>query len=116
MNLFKWFMRVGMLALLVTSIQLLNASPARSQTVDEVKVRMELKHESLADAFQKIESQTHFHFMYHDREVRDVRDLNMESSELSVEAVLTRLLSNTSLTYRQVANQILVATKPTIAI
>ncbi|MEO8582668.1 MAG: SusC/RagA family TonB-linked outer membrane protein [Flavitalea sp.] len=53
-TLFKFFMRmsVAMLALLVSSIQLLNASPIKGKAVSPVKA--ELKNESLVQAFQQV--------------------------------------------------------------
>ena len=95
----------------ITSVGLLNASPANSQRIDHVKIKIELKHESLVQAFQKIESQSRFRFMYRYREVKDIRDLNMPYVEKTVDAILRELLSNTQLTFRQIDNQILITTQ-----
>src|SRR3954469_17032156 len=79
---------VGMLALFVTSIQLLNASPAKGQPMDQVKISLELKHESLVQAFQKIESQSNLRFMYRYKEVKDVRDLTLSAKDETLQALL----------------------------
>ncbi|HXO76334.1 MAG TPA: carboxypeptidase-like regulatory domain-containing protein, partial [Puia sp.] len=103
-------MRTGVLFLVIlgTTAQLLTASPSKSQDISKVKIKMELKHESLVQAFQKIESLSVFRFMYRSKEVQDVRDLDMDYGEHSVQDVLNQLLSNTSLTFRQIGNQVLI--------
>jgi TonB-linked SusC/RagA family outer membrane protein len=106
----KSILRIGIstLTLLILSIHLVQALPVKSQPVSQVKIAMELKHESLIQAFEKIEAQSHFRFMYRYKEVKDIRDLNFPYSEQSVEAFLKILLANTALTYRQLNDQILI--------
>ena len=62
----------------------------------------------LVDAFQKIEAQSPFHFMYRNEEVKNIRNLNLPLTQKNVEDVLKIILSNTDLTFRQVNNQILI--------
>src|SRR5262245_31620004 len=68
---------IGIAGLLFTSVQLLYAGSVKSQTVEEVEVTIELKHASLVQAFAKIESQSPFHFMYRDEDVKNIRNLNL---------------------------------------
>lgn len=107
------FMRIGTIMLLIlgTAAQLLIASPSKSQDIGQVKIKMELKHESLVQAFQKIESLTVFRFMYRSKEVQGIRNLDMPYREQSVRDVLNLLLSRSSLTFRQVGNQVLITTQ-----
>jgi TonB-linked SusC/RagA family outer membrane protein len=106
----KSIMRIGIftIALLVTSVHLLYALPTKGQTIDKVNVKMTLNHESLIDAFKKIESQTSFRFMYRYNEVKDFNNLSIVSGERSVESTIKMLLANTHLTYRQVDNQVMI--------
>lgn len=104
-------MQIGIVALsllISTSFQLLVASPLKGQPIDQVKVKVGLKNESLVQAFQKIEAKSPFHFMYRNEEVKDIRKLNLPRTQKSVEDILKIILSGTKLTYRQVANQILI--------
>jgi len=102
---------VGIAGLLLTSAQLLLAGSVKSQTLEEVEVRIELKHESLVQAFSKIESQSPFHFMYRDEDVKNIRNLSLPAGALSVAQCLKILLANTSLLYRQVDNHILITAR-----
>ncbi|WEK35362.1 MAG: TonB-dependent receptor [Candidatus Pseudobacter hemicellulosilyticus] len=104
-------MRVGTLTsaiLLTASLQLLLAADGKGQRIDQVDIRVTLKKESLVQAFRKIEARSPFHFMYRMEEVQHVRNLSLKDSQLSVEALLQQLLRGTSLSYKQVNNQILI--------
>ena len=66
-------MRIGIVTtalLITTSLQLLCASPIKSQPIDEVKINLGLNNETLIEAFQKIEAGTRYHFMYRKDEVK----------------------------------------------
>lgn len=107
----KNIMRIGIVTitlLIATSLQLLFALPVKSQPIDKVEVTLGLNNETLVQAFQKIEAQSPFHFMYRNKEVKSVRNLKVKNSKQSVEDFLKTILAGTSLTYRQVNNQILI--------
>jgi TonB-linked SusC/RagA family outer membrane protein len=107
----KKFMRIGivMVSLLIsTSLQLLVASPLKSQPIDKTEIKMGLKDETLVQAFQKIEAQSNFYFMYRENEVTNVKNLNLPVAERSVEDILKIILSGTHLYYKQLNNQILI--------
>ncbi|MEJ7692901.1 SusC/RagA family TonB-linked outer membrane protein, partial [Daejeonella sp.] len=103
-------MRIGIVSFVIiaTSIQLFSATPVRSQAISQVEIRLELKNESLLKAFQKIEAQSPFHFMYRKEDVQEIRNLRVPSGRQSVEAFLKVILANTNLKYRQVDKQILI--------
>ncbi|MEP7251857.1 MAG: STN domain-containing protein, partial [Ginsengibacter sp.] len=104
-------MRIGIVTatiLITTSVQLLCASPLKSQPINEVKVTLGLQNETLIQAFQKIEALTGYHFMYRKDEVKNIRNLNLPVTQLSVEDFLKMALAKTSLTYRQLRDQILI--------
>lgn len=99
---------IGIAGLLLTSVHLLFAGSVKSQTIEEVEVSIELKQVSLVQAFAKIESQSPFHFMYRDEDVKNIRNLNLRPGKHSVAECLKLLLSGTSLVYKQIDNHILV--------
>lgn len=107
----KNIMRIGIVTitiLITTSVQLLFAVPLKSQTIDEVKVKVVLNNETLVQAFQKLEAQSSFHFMYRNEEVKNIRNLSFPVNTKSVEEFLKIILAGTSLTYKQVNDQILI--------
>jgi len=114
-------MRIGILtaAICMTiGVQLLCASPARGQSIGDVKVNLVLRNETLIDVFQKIEANSKYHFMYRKDEVKKVRNLSASYVNTSIEDLLKYVLRETALTYKQVGDQILIMplkTAPPIA-
>lgn len=109
--LIKKIMRIGIVSIILfmtASMQLLFAYDLKSQTIDKVQINLGLNNETLVGAFKKIESQSSFHFMYRKEEVKQIQNLNLAASQKSVEEFLKILLANTSLTFRQVNDQILI--------
>jgi iron complex outermembrane receptor protein len=94
--------------ILATSIPVFSAAPVKSQTIDQVAVSLTLKNESLVKAFHKIESQSSFHFMYRNDDVKDILNLDIAASNKSIAVVLKAILSNTLLKFRQIDDQILI--------
>jgi len=103
-------MRIGFisLALLLISIQMLLALPAKSQKISSVEVRLELKNETLLSAFKKIEQQTPFRFVYRKGELMTLPSRNISQSTYTVEQALNMLLENTDFSYKQVDNNVLI--------
>jgi len=113
-SILKNVMRIGIVTisiLIITSLQFLFALPVKSQGIGEVEIKVGLKNETLVQAFQKIEAQTPFHFMYRNEQVKTIKNLNLPVKKGSLEEILKLILSNTFLTYRQVNNQILIIPK-----
>lgn len=110
----RQLMSIGIISFifLTVPLQVLFAVPANSQPIGKVQVNIELKNETLISAFQKIEAQSPFHFMYRYDEVKDIRNLRVPAARQSVEALLKILFAGTSLTYRQVDNRILITSSP----
>lgn len=107
-------MRICVVSILVltTSLQLLSANPVKSQSIEQTKVKMELKNSSLVDAIKKIEAQSNYRFIYSNKDVRAIRNLTYASSEQSIASVLKTLLSNTSLSFKQIDNKISITVVP----
>ena len=99
------------LVILVSSMELFSATPDKSQTIDQVVINLELKNESLLKAFEKIEAQSPFHFMYRNEDVKDILNLHIPASKQSVKAFLDAILASTSLSYKQIDLRILIIRK-----
>lgn len=99
---------VSAILFITTSLQLLFGSPLKSQTIDDVNIRIGLNNVTLVQAFQKIEAHTSFRFMYRKDEVQNIRNLDVKPGDRTVGQLLRTILSGTSLTYRQVNNQVLI--------
>lgn len=89
------------------NIQLLLAKNSIGQPVSEVKVTLELRNESLSAALKKIELQTGYLFAYQPQLVAEYNNLSLEKNTRTVAATLDLLLRNTSLSFRQVNNNII---------
>jgi len=106
----KQVMRISVvfLALLLTTIQLLLATPGRGQGVNETKVTLALKEESLEAAFKKIESLTHFRFVYRNEEISEIQNISLEKAERTVSETLRLILENTSFSFKEMKKNILI--------
>ncbi|MEJ7692190.1 carboxypeptidase-like regulatory domain-containing protein, partial [Daejeonella sp.] len=80
-------LRLAFVIVLTTSIQLFSAPPVKSQA---------------------IEKQTTFQFMYRFADVKDIKKLEISEERMSVADILKKLLSNTSLDFKQVDNRIMI--------
>lgn len=103
-------MRIGFIsiALLLISLQMLLALPAKSQKISSVEVRLELRNETLLSAFKKIEQQTPFRFVYRKGELMTLPSKSINQSTYTVEQLLNMLLEDTDLSYKQVDNNVLI--------
>ncbi|MFT3935847.1 MAG: TonB-dependent receptor [Chitinophagaceae bacterium] len=91
-----------------TSLQLLMAHDTKSQNLDEVKVTLELKNETLKSAFHKIEQQTVFRFAYNKKEVDNYNSISLQKSAYTVQQVLEAILANTKLGFKTIHNNIVI--------
>ena len=109
-NYKSWLMKLTSLIIILccTGGQLLLARPANGQGLDEVKVTLELKDESLQSAFRKIEEQTDFRFAYNRKQIDDQRNLSIVRADYTLRNALNLILSGTKLSFRQVNNKIVI--------
>lgn len=105
----KFLMRVGLsyIFLVSISIQLLLASHGNSQSLDSIKVTIELRNENLKTLFQKIEAQTGLLFGYPPREGDNLK-VTLPRETRSVKETLDMAFAGTALLYRQVNNNVIV--------
>src|SRR5690606_6044320 len=95
------FSLVVFLGMLITT-QWLSASSLNGQNLESVKISLSLNNETLIQAFQKIEKQTSFRFMYRKEDVRHVRNLTHSNLSVSLDQLLNKILTPNGLIYKQV--------------
>ena len=107
------FMRVSLLLFItaIVSTNLLIASSVKGQAVENVQVKIELKGESLTDAFKKIEAQTSFTFLYRNEDVAKIQSINLSDENIVLSTLLEKLLAGSSLTFKQVDQRIVINKK-----
>ncbi|HZG26261.1 MAG TPA: carboxypeptidase-like regulatory domain-containing protein, partial [Chitinophagaceae bacterium] len=96
------------MGVLLFSAQLLNANPGGAQELDNVSLRLELRNETLINAFKKIEKQCNFYFAYKDKQVKAAGSISLNDATRSLRETLNLLLANTALNYKQVGNSIII--------
>lgn len=110
-------MRIGVITitmLIGTSVQLLFATPGKSQTLDKYEITIGFKNESIVEAFRTIEAKSPFHFMYRNEEVRHIKNLNLPESKRKLADILKYLLTGSSLTFQQLNYQVLIMEDETV--
>jgi TonB-dependent starch-binding outer membrane protein SusC len=105
----SFLMRVSFFytALMIGSMQLL-ASTGNGQGLEDLSVTIELRGENLRTLFKEIESQTGLLFAYQPQQVDLLTNLSLPKATRSVKATLDLALSGTSLSYRQVNNNVII--------
>jgi TonB-linked SusC/RagA family outer membrane protein len=102
-------LRISMIVLFLLCWSLQNLwAGTGNQTINDTKLILELRSESLESALKKIEKLTPFRFVYRNDEVRKFKDLSLEKAERTVDETLSLLLKDTPLTFRQIRNNILI--------
>jgi TonB-linked SusC/RagA family outer membrane protein len=111
-------MRISLFVIITTavSVNVLLASPAKSQQIEKVQVEIELKGEPLSSALLKIERQTPFTFLYRNEDVAKVKSLYLPHGKLTVSELLQTLLAGTSLVFKQVDNRIVINALPVVPV
>ena len=104
----KMQIRAGVISMmLLASIQVI-AIPLKSPNIYETQISLELKNESLINAFKKIEAESPFYFMYRYDDVKNIINLNIPRSKQTIADFLKLILANTSLIFKQVDQRILI--------
>ncbi len=97
--------------ILLTIFQLLFSVTAKGQSIATEKVTIGLKDESLGTAIKRIEEQSTFRFFYRNEDIGPLAHLELTQDTRTIEQTLEALLQNTSLSFRQVDNNILLERK-----
>lgn len=110
---FIQFMRTSFIIILisVTTFQLLLATSSKGQDMQKEKVQIALQNVSLIMALKKIENESSFRFYYRKSEIRTINDISLPLGLRTVNQTLQAILAQTSLSFRQVGNNILIEKK-----
>jgi TonB-linked SusC/RagA family outer membrane protein len=99
---------IVLLAIMLTSLQMLLATPGSGQGIESTAITLELKGESLESALKKIERLTPFRFVYRNKEIKKIDDLTLPAAKRTVSETLSLLLENTPFTFREINNNVLI--------
>src|SRR5687768_7770159 len=102
---------IVLLAIMLTSLQMLLATPGSGQGIESTAITLELKGESLESALKKIERLTSFRFVYRNKEIRKIDDLTLPAAKRTVSETLLLLLENTPFTFKEINNNVLIIPK-----
>ena len=97
--------------MLVVALQPLFAPNCYAQSIVNEKVTLSLADDSLATAISKIERQSVFRFFYRSSDIKPVTHLNLPKASRTICQTLEALLQNTSLSFRQIDDNILLERK-----
>jgi len=116
---FKIFSRINWLfimklsvccgAILVCSLSLLASSKTSGQSIDKEKITIQVQHQSLNVALQKLQNQSGFSIFYPSTLVNAFTDVSVDNKNRSVAATLDLLLNGTNLIYHQDGNKIIIS-------
>lgn len=98
---------IFILTIIFIGLNALVASPLKAQDITTEKVTLALQNENLLSAIKKIEGQTHFRFFYQKSAIDSVTTLTIPSGTRTIENTLIELLKNSTLSFRQIDNTIL---------
>lgn len=106
----KQLMRISVLIIVIflCFLQMLWAAPSKAQSMATEKVSLGLERESLEQAIKKIEAQTTLRFFYRNADIKSLVSLNLVKQTRTVEQILTILLKDTFLSFRQIEHTILI--------
>lgn len=99
------------ITLLLTSLTILQATPASGQGAETTELTLALRGESLEVALKKIEALTPFRFVYRTKDVSGVNNLEIPEAKRTVAETLSLLLKDTPFTYKELKKNILIVKK-----
>ena len=106
-------MRTGLffLSFSLLGTQLLLAKKSNGQSIDDVKVTIQLKNETLEGSLKKIEKATSFLFAYRSDQVAAYNGINLPKETRTVSATLKIIFANTNFSFRQENSNIIIYQK-----
>lgn len=96
-------MKFLVLILFVSTLQL-----SASVYSQEAKVTVHLQNASFEDVVKALENSTDFTFLYRDHQVMQIKNLNLQYTDVDIKEVLDACLKGSGLTYRLVDNTIVI--------
>lgn len=109
----RQLMRISIvfIAILLTSLQMLMATPGLGQGAETTEITLALNGESLETGLKKIEDLTEFRFVYRNEDIRDIDALHLDHAKRTVARTLLLMLDGTPFTYKEMNNNILIVRK-----
>jgi len=107
------FMRISFITILISlsTLNLLLATSSSGQDIKKEMIQIAFQDASLSIALKKIEKESSFRFYYRKSEIRMINGLSLPPGSRTVQQTLQALLNQTSLSFRQVGNNILIERK-----
>ncbi|KAA2245469.1 SusC/RagA family TonB-linked outer membrane protein [Chitinophaga agrisoli] len=107
----KQCMRISILSvfLMSCSFQVLLAHNSMGQTLNDVTVQLELKHQTLIKALKKLQQLTPFTFAYNRRALADITDVSLPQGTRTLKETLSLLLKDQPLVYEQIGSNIVIS-------
>lgn len=102
------FMRISILAILLTTSVLLMAGNTNSQDLNKIRVSIELKNSTLKKALRQIESLTQLAFTYKTNDIARYSNINYVATNIPVAQLLGVLLEHTDLSYEQMNSNVII--------
>lgn len=114
---FLFIMRLSVCCgvMLIASFNLFASVNASGQSINEIKVTMQVQHESLSTALQKLQDQSSLSIFYPSAKVMVFKNINIGNVKRSVAETLDLLLKGTGLDYKQDGNKIIISEKKPLA-
>jgi hypothetical protein len=106
----RQLMRISLFTIIILyiTVGIMHATTVKGQNISNERVSIVLKHESLITAIKQIEQQTSFIFYYRNADIKSISNIVLLDDDRTVEETLTDLLKNTSITYRQIGQNIFI--------
>ena len=105
-----WFIMKNLLLLLL--IPMMTSTASVFSQVGKVSLRVE--NMTLTEIFQKIEAETEYTFLFRVEQVREVKNITMDYTDVDIRIVLNECLTKNGLTWKMVDNTIIVTTAPPV--
>jgi TonB-linked SusC/RagA family outer membrane protein len=100
------------LFVVLVSTQLLVANALKGQNLNDVRISLELKNESLSTALQRIQKKTDFRFAFKEMDLKTTNKISIPQANRSVKSTLDLLFKEQGITYIQIGNNIILFKKP----
>jgi TonB-linked SusC/RagA family outer membrane protein len=110
--LFFNLMRTGIVFYIIftASLQLI-ANTSNGQNINETKISISLKNETLNGALKKIEENSPYRFVFDKKDIINIKNLNLRGASRTVEETLLEILKDKDVIFSQVERKILLKIK-----
>ncbi|HEY0175917.1 MAG TPA: SusC/RagA family TonB-linked outer membrane protein, partial [Pedobacter sp.] len=110
----KQIMRISAAIIILTGISTFSllAKEGNAQELDKIKISLTAKNEPLASVLRKIEKLTPLHFVYPSDRVNKQEISSFSANHMSVTGILSQLLADKNLSYKQIGDNILIDQAP----